>query len=309
MPALDSAFYYLPVSSVQVGWGTYLAGVGRTTVPPNKPYPAEEHPPLYMFNQRAGRTLPEFQIVLISDGKGIFESEEAGAIEFDSPAVMFLFPDVWHRYRPDPRVGWTENWISFNGELIHRFMDSQQVSPKNPVISISEEAVQSLVQQYDDILMRIHENPTENSLLYSFHMMGLISVAIEATHPLSSEVESESQASKIRSEDPVVIRAMEIIWTHSNRPLSITEIAKRLPVTRRTLDRRFVESTGHTVLEEINRCRLARAKRLLRETKLPIKALAHLSGFASQERLRVSFLESEGLSPSEFRARCVEHTR
>jgi transcriptional regulator GlxA family with amidase domain len=104
-------------------------------------------------------------------------------------------------------------------------------------------------------------------------------------------------------DDPVVQRALEIIWTHSPFPTSVSDIARQLPVTRRTLDRRFVEATGHSVLEEINACRLGRAKRLLTETDLPVKAVAHLAGFSSTERMRVLFVEREGVSPISYRKR------
>src|SRR4029079_16594556 len=110
----------------------------------------------------------------------------------------------------------------------------------------------------------------------------------------------KSRASS-QSDDPIVQRAMELIWTHSNHPMSVSDIARQLPVTRRTLDRRFVEATGHSVPDEINACRLSRAKRLLSETDLPVKTVARLAGFSSTERLRVTFVEREGISPTGFR--------
>lgn len=101
--------------------------------------------------------------------------------------------------------------------------------------------------------------------------------------------------------DLVVEQALDLIWSETARPLSVSDIARRLPVTRRTLDRRFAELVGHSVLEEIVVCRMSRATRLLRETDLPIKAIAHQSGFSSTERMRVAFIEREGLSPTAYR--------
>jgi transcriptional regulator GlxA family with amidase domain len=62
---------------------------------------------------------------------------------------------------------------------------------------------------------------------------------------------------------------------------------------------------GHSVLEEINTCRLTRAKRLLEETELPVKSVAHLAGFSSGERMRVLFVEREGMNPTEYRKKAV----
>jgi transcriptional regulator GlxA family with amidase domain len=88
----------------------------------------------------------------------------------------------------------------------------------------------------------------------------------------------------------------------------VNDVARKLPVTRRTLDRRFSEVLGRTVLDEINACRLSRAKRLLADTDSPIKAVAYLAGFPSRERLRLAFLTHEGMPPSEYRE-AVRKTR
>lgn len=103
--------------------------------------------------------------------------------------------------------------------------------------------------------------------------------------------------------DPVVVRALELIWSEGQRPLSVGDVARQLPVTRRTLDRRFAELVGHSVLEEILVCRMSRATRLLQETDLPIKTIAHYSGFSSTERMRVAFIERMGVSPTAYRQR------
>ena len=110
----------------------------------------------------------------------------------------------------------------------------------------------------------------------------------------------------IHVDDALVQKALEIIWSPSERPLSVADIARQLPVTRRTLDRRFAEATGHSVLEEINACRLSRAKRLLTETDLPVKNVARKAGFSSTERMRVLFVERVGVSPTEYRKRFGE---
>lgn len=125
--------------------------------------------------------------------------------------------------------------------------------------------------------------------------------AFFSDHSLAAE--EASRRLEAHRDDPIVYRAMEIIWTQSPFPNSVSDIARQLPVTRRTLDRRFAEATGHSVLEEINACRLTRARRLLIETDLPVKTVAHLAGFSSSERMRVKFVEREGVSPATYRRR------
>lgn len=308
MSEQSSFFHYLPVSQTAMAWGTYLIGAGREVVGPRQPYPPKRHPALYNFNWQRGRTLPEFQILLVNEGRGTFESEAVGEVTLENSVLLFIFPGVWHRYRPEPQTGWTERWISFNGELAHRFFKFQHVNPAKSVAKLLPSEEQRLVRRFDDLLNRIHTHPTQNSLLLSLHAMSLVADAVEQIVPQPSELGLEEMGNPAGISDPVVIKALEIIWTQSHRPLSVDEVARALPVTRRTLDRRFVGATGRTVLDEINLCRLTRAKRLLRETDLPIKAVAHLAGFGSQERMRVSFIMSEAVSPTEYRAQRGKHS-
>ena len=83
----------------------YVTGAGRVVIQPGEHYPPSGHPTLYQFDWLRGRTLPEFQLVLITDGAGEFESEATGHVEFEGATLIFVFPGVWHRYRPASKVG------------------------------------------------------------------------------------------------------------------------------------------------------------------------------------------------------------
>ncbi len=117
----------------------------------------------------------------------------------------------------------------------------------------------------------------------------------------SAPHEHESRL-RLEEQDEVVARALEIIWNEAqSEPLNVNEVAQQLPVTRRTLDRRFAASLGRSVLEEINLCRISRAKQLLAETDMLVKTISFVAGFPSRERMRLLFLKEEGVSPTEYR--------
>ena len=87
----------------------------------------------------------------------------------------------------------------------------------------------------------------------------------------------------------------------------MAQIARELSVTRRTLERRFRAVTGGSVLADIAECRMNRARRLLHETDLPIKNVAYLAGFPSDEQMRVTFTQWMGLSPGKYREKARLH--
>lgn len=301
--ACEQAFHhYLPVDDQAIEWGIYVTGAGRDVIAPGQPYPPPGHPGPYDFRWQIGRTLPEFQVLLISNGAGLFESQETGKVPVEDGSLIFLFPGVWHRYQPDTSTGWTERWLSFNGELAHRFMDHGPIDARSAVRRASDSEL--VRKAFDRLLGNIHDNPAQNTLLLSLHAMSLLATVIEAAMlevPMKPDLARET----IEATDPLVAQAVGFIWTRSHYPITVPKIAQALDVNRRTLERRFAAERGHSILDEINDCRLSRAKRLLEETDLPIKVVTHLAGFSSEQRMRATFLGREGILPSEHRVRAA----
>ena len=65
----------------------------------------------------------------------------------------------------------------------------------------------------------------------------------------------------------------------------------------------FADLVGRSILQEIHRCRLERARLLLLDTDLPLKAVATRSGFGDAEQLRRAFQRRYGEAPGSFRLR------
>ena len=300
MPEKEAFFHYLPVSDLAIQWGVYLTGAGYAQIPPRSPYPPQGHPTLYDFQWCRGRTLPEFALLLISDGGGTFESHETGELPIQSGSIVLVLPGVWHRYQPHSKSGWTERWFTFNGELAHRLVGALGLQSTCVVEKISNLAY--LRDRFDSLLERIHFHPAQNSIVLSIHALNFLIKAMECSSILPQVSGNPTIPANRDIDDELVVRAREHIWTQSHRQLSITQIARELGVTRRTLERRFYAATGCSLLEEITACRISRAKRLLAETDLVAKNVAYLAGFSSYEQMRVTFAKFARLSPIAYRA-------
>jgi AraC-like DNA-binding protein len=298
-------YRYLPVSDESMSWGAYVTSVGRVSMPQNVKYPPAGHPAVYNFDWRRGRVLPEFAIVLITAGEGLFDSKETGEVRFQAPTVLFLFPGVWHRYRPVLETGWTERWICFNGEIAHRLAARETFSPQNPVVRVTEET--ELAQHFDELIRFAQHDAAQEPVLFSLYVLGLLAHALSLADVETQRKPRPSTAGGPAAlRDPLARDAKELIWNHSHRTLSVDDIAQTLEVPRRTLDRRFAEAVGHSVLDEINACRLSRAKRLLEETELPLKMVSFLAGFSSPDRMRILFEDREGALPSLYRRKAKQ---
>jgi len=91
------------------------------------------------------------------------------------------------------------------------------------------------------------------------------------------------------------------IDSHMKEPASIDEMAKVCGVSSRTLLRRFKAQTGLSPMEFLNRTRLERAARMLREGCAGIKDIALDCGFCDGNYFSKQFKKSFGLSPRAFR--------
>jgi LacI family transcriptional regulator len=102
-------------------------------------------------------------------------------------------------------------------------------------------------------------------------------------------------------EDPDVAAAVAMIRRHADRPLSVTEILRAIPVGQRKLERGFRQHIGRTMLQEIRRAHVREAERLLASTDLPVEQIASRSGFSSSSKLAIAFREETGLTCSAYR--------
>lgn len=95
--------------------------------------------------------------------------------------------------------------------------------------------------------------------------------------------------------------ARELIRTKAFEGIRAKEIAEAVGVSPRMLEYMFRKMTGSTVREELSALRLAEARRLLKNTKLPLREVATKCGFRTFSALKSIFLRQHGLSPRTYR--------
>ena len=95
--------------------------------------------------------------------------------------------------------------------------------------------------------------------------------------------------------------AAQFIREHAAESINMEKVAQLLAVSRRWLERHFQRVLGHSPHEELQRCRLELAKRMLLDTDLDAARVAAASGFASPSYFNSFFRRRCGLTPLQFR--------
>jgi transcriptional regulator GlxA family with amidase domain len=90
---------------------------------------------------------------------------------------------------------------------------------------------------------------------------------------------------------------------HLTGDLSLSVLADQAGMSERSFSRHYAEATGQTPARAIERLRVEAARRLLSESRLPVKRIAQRCGFGSEETMRRSFHRLIAITPQDYRAR------
>lgn len=93
------------------------------------------------------------------------------------------------------------------------------------------------------------------------------------------------------------------IGGHLTHDLSLPVLAAEAGMSERSFSRHYRAATGLTPARAVERLRVEAARRLLSESRLPVKRVARQCGFGSEETMRRSFLRLLAATPQEYRAR------
>lgn len=110
-------------------------------------------------------------------------------------------------------------------------------------------------------------------------------------------------------DDPYVADALRYIRNHSGRFIDVSDVMSIMPISRRSLERRFQDVVGHGVYKEISRCHVERAKELLENTDWPVSRIARESGFNSTNRFEDTFRKETDLSATGYRKKALAKAR
>lgn len=106
--------------------------------------------------------------------------------------------------------------------------------------------------------------------------------------------------------DALVGEAVRWMSRRINRPLTVSEAASDLDVSRNTLHRRFVAALGHGMKREHRRQQILRATELLTRTDDALADIAVACGFNDGAHFSRMFRSEVGQTPARYRAEALE---
>lgn len=288
-----SSFYrYFPVSRRDKNWGLYVNTAGEARVAPYTAYPPSGHPKNFAFDWAQGRVLGGFALVYLSSGRGTFESEASVSASVEAGQAFLLFPRIWHRYTPDPKTGWHEYWIGFDGEMAHRWLQHGFITKSDPVIRINAE--DTVLATFNRAMQAIRANrPALQQILAgaTANLMGLIYSARQGRPAADAQTAN------------VIEQAISRIQNEFDCDLSMKDLAQELGASYSWFRHTFTAHTGLSPHQYLLELRLVRARHLLAETECSIKEIATQTGFEDELYFSRLFRQKLAVTPSQWRSR------
>jgi AraC-like DNA-binding protein len=283
---------YFPASGRDRKWGWYVTTAGEMRIPPGHPYPPPGHPKGYHFDWAQGRVLDTHALVYISRGRGTFEARPGARREIAAGQVIFLFPGVWHRYRPALETGWHEHWVGFDGDVARRWVKHKFFSPHSPVFTPGHE------EKWLTLF-------TELVTVIKLNQPALQQVMAGLTAQMLGLLYSGQQAGLAGGNQALLIvqKAIARMRTELEQGLNAQALARELNVSYSSFRHVFQQHTGSSPHQYLLELRLVRARNLLTQTTQSVKGIARRTGFEDEHYFCRFFKMKTGLTPGQWRLR------
>jgi len=288
---MTNYYKYLPTSPEDEKWGLYVLNAGFNSINSHDVYPAPSHPAHHYFSWENGRVLNEFQIIYISKGKGVFESENYPSAIINEGSILLLFPGQWHRFKPNQETGWDEHWVGCNGSFIQNLALNGFIAPQNQVQYIGLH--ENIVSLFERIIRITKAEKTGYQPLVS----GVVSHLLGQIHAINKESVFEKEGPT----ESIINKARTILRANINQDLSMEKLADELNVGYAWFRKAFKTYTGIAPNQYLLQLKIENAKSLLSDKKRSVKEIAFELNFESVFYFSKLFKEKTGLSPEHYR--------
>lgn len=288
----SAVFKYLIANDNDRKLNAVVNTVGYQDIIPNDEYPLKAHPADYFFDTEKGRVLHEYQLLYITQGRGIFRSSttQPEGVKINKGTLILLRPGELHSYCPTASTGWMEYYIGFEGKTFDHLLRLLGLSCGEQIweIGLNNE----LIQLYTRAIEIASDNKlTPQPLLTGIvcHMIGLICYTIRNQTSPTTNLEQAVEKAKIIMDE----RVMDEV--------DLYQLASQLNLSYSWFRKTFKDFTGHSPAKYFQLLKLRRAQRMLSDTQLSIKEIAYSLGYKSTEHFFAIFKKHAGCTPTAYR--------
>ena len=177
-------------------------------------------------------------------------------------SAFLLKPGQWHRFRPDPKTGWTESWIEFQGLVPNALSGTGQLGESMIVRTGAKsaglcEAIHSVFERVCHVLPGVDPK--------------LTALAMDALATWSQLWQPKPQSTDLNQ---ALSTAVYILEKEYRKPLSLEALARRVGMSYSAFRRNFQKHTGIAPWNYVRYLRLTNARHRLATSDITLTELA-----------------------------------
>jgi AraC-like DNA-binding protein len=290
----DSFLHYLPYSEEDEKLGMLCTTAGSVNVKPGIKYPLHKNDHPIVFRSVAeGRQLPEFQIVYITSGEGIFTCG-GKTYQVKPGCVMLVLPGIKHLYKPLPETGWKEYWVGFKGAYFSRLLDKGRLSVEH--IFFETGLHDSIISSFNQIFDEVRSQRPLYQLKTCAQIMSIIAEVLTR----------ERRQEQPNYYEKIVAKAKSLMESNIYSEINLSGISEQLGISTSRLNEIFKTYTSMTPYQYYIHIKIHNAEKLLEQQDISVKDAAFRMGFEDQYYFSRLFKNKTGVSPSDWKKIAAE---
>ena len=203
---------------------------------------------------------------------------------------MVTRPGMWHRYRPDKKSGWTENYIGFDGTIPRDIFSQDRSWSERVIFHIGNR--EEFIDTYHKIFEMIQEEKPGFQQVASGMIMKLLGLIVS--------LEKQRNFSGKRMEKVIREVCFEI-RENIGKDVDFKRYAEDNHMGYSYFRKMFKQYTGIAPVQYQLDLKIRRAREMLVSTDRTIKEIAYDLGFQSIHYFSRIFKKKTGMAPSEIR--------
>ena len=204
-------------------------------------------------------------------------------------AGHFVFLDCYKLHSYSTTKGWECLWCHFDGVTARGYYNSI-VSRLGNVFSIPD--TYPVLSKFTSILKVFYNGSVVREPLLSKYLNDIMTEFLLYS-PLNVNMHNYANMAE---------EIITYINEHFKEDISVEDLASRAGLSQYHFIRVFKKETGFTPHEYLVNTRIATAKYLLKNSRLPVKDICYASGFSAESVFCGAFKRHQGMTPAQYRA-------
>jgi len=240
---------------------------------------------------RKMRVLGSYAIVCLIGGSGYYRDVNGISRDVKKGDVLFIYPEIAHRYGPRSGETWSEIYVVFDGAIFDELRKSTFMDDRQPVLKAPPgfaERLENLCEMPRPLNSAQRTAEMGNFLL-------LLGELLEYNLP---------ESTKSTFADSGLAEAKRELEANLEGVIDWENLSRKCGMSYESFRKKFREATGTAPARYRDERRIdAACGMLIQHPQLTLRAVAHSLGFCDEYNFSRRFKQMKSCSPKEFRER------